>query len=253
MVWTRRSLAARRRIQMGAYVCAQKFFAGFVAEHADHSVVDVEELTFGSGEEQTFLNVVEELAITALGFTAIADVFQNVNGATVFFRGAAGSRSRNDKGAAFAGGDIFLAEFDSVLAEGAGKRAAGFGDVAQSSHRFANESDGRNAQVRGEGTIRANDVPSLIVNDDVITDGVNIFDPLFLGTLQLRKTANFLHDQSGITGESGEQALFFGGHGASGAAQAESAHEFLVAGIYRIENTEGRLTFPRQDFEAGAA
>ena len=110
-----------------------------------------------------------------------------------FFGGAARARSGDKKGAAFAGGDVFLARFVRVLAERAGQRAAGFRDVAQAAHGFAHQRHGRNAEMRRQGTIRAHNLPSLIVHHDVIADRVDVFDPLLLRTLQLRKAPHLFH------------------------------------------------------------
>ena len=57
---------------MRAHIGAQKFVARFVAQHADHGVIHVEELPFRRGEKQSFLNIVEQLAVAPFGFAAVA-------------------------------------------------------------------------------------------------------------------------------------------------------------------------------------
>jgi len=105
--------------------------------------------------------------------------------------------------------------------------------------------------MRGEGTIGANDAPRGIVNDDVIADGVNVFYPLFLGTFELREAANLFHDQRGVAGQGIEQFVFAGGEVGFAARQAQRAHQFLVAGVDRIEGARQASVGTGQDFEAG--
>lgn len=240
-------------IEMGADVGAEEFFAGIVAKHADHGVIDIEELAIRGGKEEAFLNVVEEFAITAFCFTAIANVLENVDRASFFFRGAPGARSGDEKGAVFTGGDVFLARFVGVLTERAGKSAASLGDVAQVTHGFANKGNGRNAEMRGERAVGADNVPRLVVNDDVVADGVDVLDPLLFGALQLGKATNLFHDQGGVAGQSGKKAFFFGGEAGGSWAKAKGAHQFMVTGVDRKESTESILTRPRQDLESGPA
>ena len=58
----------------------QKFFAAGIAEHRHHGIVDFDEAAFRRAEKQSLLNVVEQFAIAALGFAAVRDVLENVNG-----------------------------------------------------------------------------------------------------------------------------------------------------------------------------
>ena len=71
----------------------QQFFAVAIAEHADQGVVDFDETAIWSGEEKSFLNVVEQLAITAFRFAPVGDVFQHVDGLQAFAVRAVNPRS----------------------------------------------------------------------------------------------------------------------------------------------------------------
>src|SRR5579871_5915333 len=119
---------------MWAHVGMKQLFARFISQHANHGVVDVKKLPVWRGEEESFLNAVEELAVASLGFATIRDVFEDVNGAGFFFGCSGSTRSRDEKGAAFAGRDVFLPRVAGVATEGAGQRTAGFGDVPQAAH-----------------------------------------------------------------------------------------------------------------------
>ncbi len=67
-------------IKLRGNVDLQQFFAAAIAQHAHHGIVDFDEAAFGRTEEQAFLNIVEELAVAALGFAAVGNIFQHVNG-----------------------------------------------------------------------------------------------------------------------------------------------------------------------------
>jgi len=66
----------------------------------------------------------------------------------------------------------------------------------------------RDAQMRCQRAVRAHDAERAIVDDDIVADGVDVFDPLPLGALQLRKSAEVLKRESGVTGERVQEMAF---------------------------------------------
>ena len=72
--------ALGRKINLGGNVELNDLFAAAVAEDANQRVVDFHKAALGRGEENSFLNVVEEFAIAALGFAAVGDVLEHVHG-----------------------------------------------------------------------------------------------------------------------------------------------------------------------------
>ena len=62
----------RRRcgVQMRAYIRLQQFLARFIAQHPHHRVIHVQELPLRRRKKQSFLNAVEQLAVSSLGFSA---------------------------------------------------------------------------------------------------------------------------------------------------------------------------------------
>ena len=133
-------------IEVRADVGAEQLVARGVAEHAHHRVVDVEKASVGCGEEQAFLNAVEELAIAALGFAAVGHVLQNVDRAGVVVGEARGSGSGDQENALGRRDDVLFARLLGVAAERAGQVGAGFGDLAEAAHGFADQSDRGHAQ-----------------------------------------------------------------------------------------------------------
>ena len=70
----------RRKIDLGGNVELNDLFPTAIAEDANQRVVDFDEAALGCGEENSFLNVVEQLAIAALGFAPVGDVLEHVHG-----------------------------------------------------------------------------------------------------------------------------------------------------------------------------
>ena len=75
-------------INLVANVGLQQLFPAAVAQHADQRIVDFDKAAVGGGEEQSFLNVVEQFAIALLHFQAIADVLQHMDGLHALVAGA---------------------------------------------------------------------------------------------------------------------------------------------------------------------
>ena len=69
-----------RKINLGGDIDLQKFFAAGISQHAHQGVVHFDEAALRRAEEQAFLNVVEQFAVTAFGLAAVGDVFEHVNG-----------------------------------------------------------------------------------------------------------------------------------------------------------------------------
>ncbi len=144
-------------IEVRAYVGAQEFVAGTVAEHAHHGVVDVEKAAVGRGEEQAFLNAVEEFAIAALGFAAIGHILQNVDGARVVVGNAGGSGGGDQKDTFRRGHDIFFARFAGCRGRRGREVAARLGNLPEAAHGFPDQGYRRHAEVRSQGAIGAHD------------------------------------------------------------------------------------------------
>ena len=53
----------------------QQLVAATTAEHANQGVIDFNKASIGAAEKEAFLNIVKKLAVTALGFAAIGNVF----------------------------------------------------------------------------------------------------------------------------------------------------------------------------------
>ena len=97
-----------RKINLGANVGLQQLFPAVVAEHANQRVIDLDKAAVGRGEEQPFLNVVEQFAVALLHFQAIADVLQHVDGLHALAAGAVYPRGRNQVSAFQHGMDVLV-------------------------------------------------------------------------------------------------------------------------------------------------
>jgi len=72
--------ALRGKVELGGNVQLQDFFAAAVAENADQSVVDFDEAALRRRNVNPLLNIVEQFAIAAFGFTAVGDVLEHMHG-----------------------------------------------------------------------------------------------------------------------------------------------------------------------------
>ena len=107
-------------INLGANVGLQQLFPAAIAEHANQRVIDFDKAAVGGGEEQPFLNVVEQFAVSLFDFQAVADVLQHVDGLHALAAGAVDPRGRNQVSAFQHGMDILVVPFAGAAAEGAG-------------------------------------------------------------------------------------------------------------------------------------
>ncbi len=78
---------------MRADIRPQQFFSRLVAQHAHHGVVYIQKLSVRRGKKQSFLNAVEQLAVSPFRFAPVGNVFQHVNRARLFFGGPGRPRS----------------------------------------------------------------------------------------------------------------------------------------------------------------
>ena len=76
----------RRNVQLCRDVNLKQFLTAAVAEHAHHGVVDFDKASGRSTEEESFLDVVEEFAISPLGFAPVGNIFQNMDRLQPFSR-----------------------------------------------------------------------------------------------------------------------------------------------------------------------
>src|SRR5208282_2291376 len=72
--------ALRRKIDLGGNIELKHFVAAAVTEDADQRIVHFDEAALGRGNVDSLLYVVEQFAITALGFAAVGDVLEHVHG-----------------------------------------------------------------------------------------------------------------------------------------------------------------------------
>src|ERR1019366_4440966 len=83
----------RRKIDLGGNVELNDLFPAAIAEDANQRVVDFHEAALGRREENSFLNVVEQFAIAALGFAPVGDVLENMHGLQLCAAGGMYARS----------------------------------------------------------------------------------------------------------------------------------------------------------------
>ena len=95
----------------------QQFVPAVVPQHANQGIVDFDETAVWTAEKQSFLNVVEQFAIAALGFTAIGDVLQHVDGLKALAAGGVYLRGRNQIGAFQDRVQVFVGERARASAE----------------------------------------------------------------------------------------------------------------------------------------
>ena len=106
-------------IDLSRNIYLKKFIAAGVSQHRHQGVVDFDKSAFGSTEEKSLLNIVEQFAIAALGLAAVGDVFQDVDRLQTFAGDTVNSRSGNQISAVERGMNVFV----RVIPHGPAKRA----------------------------------------------------------------------------------------------------------------------------------
>src|ERR1700757_4905352 len=111
-----------------------------------------------------------------------------MDGAGIIVGDAGRARGGDQEDALWRRDYVFFASLLRIAAERAGELAAGLADLAQAAHGLADEGYRRYAEVRRQSAIGADDAEGSVVDDDVVTDGIDIFDPLALGAFELRES-----------------------------------------------------------------
>src|SRR5438874_5052890 len=109
-----------------------------MTKHANQRVVDLDEATIRTAEKETFLDVVEQFPIAALGFATISDVLEYVDSLEAFAAGGV-DLGRGDQIRAFQHRmQIFVGECAGAAAEGARARGDAAAQGKQSTHVDSN-------------------------------------------------------------------------------------------------------------------
>src|SRR5450631_768657 len=215
----------RRKIDLGGDVELNDFFAAAVAEDANHGIVDFHEAALGGREENSFLNVIEELAIAALGFAAVGDVLEHVDGLELGAAGGMNARGRNQVGAFEDGMNVFVEPFAGA-AEGTGVWRSGGGKGFERAHVDPDQLVGGDANEIGESAIDAENVVLLVMDDDEVADGIEDFKPVAVSLLHAGKEAGILESDAGMAGDGAQQLVIFNGGRSAAVGEAKHAHEF---------------------------
>src|SRR5262249_40018550 len=73
-----------RDVDLALEIELQDLFPRLITQHPHEGVIDFNEVAFGRSEEYAFLHVVKQLAVTALGFAAVGNIFKDVDGLQAF-------------------------------------------------------------------------------------------------------------------------------------------------------------------------
>ena len=95
----------------------QQCFPAVVPQHAYQRVVYFDESSVGTAEEEAFLNVVEEFAITALGLAAVGDVLKHMDGLQPFAAGRVHLRRGDQKCTLQHRVNVFIREILGLMTE----------------------------------------------------------------------------------------------------------------------------------------
>ena len=159
----------------------QQIFPAVVAEHANQRVVDLDEAAVGRGEEQSFLNVVEQFPVALLHLKAIADVLQHVDGLHALAAGAVYPR-RGDQVSAFQHGvDVFVIALGDGAAERAGPQLRSNAHGQQGRHVDPDQRLRLHSDEIRQRAVDAQNIAGFIVGDDEIADGIENLDPVPVG------------------------------------------------------------------------
>src|SRR5690242_6857179 len=126
-----------------------------------------------------------------------------------------------------------------VAAEGAGKVTSGLSDLPKAAHRLSHERNRRNSEVRSQRAVGPHNSPRAVVHHDVIADRVNVFYPLLLRPLQLRKSLEVFERERRMTRQRPQQPLFLWRKSLLFTEQTQRSELFFVA--RRDSNENGNL------------
>ena len=152
-------------------------------------------------KEKSFLNVVEEFAVAALGLAAVGNIFQHMNGLQPF-AGCASARAKSKPDRCGRARD---AQIHPNLRPWSGRRAgiglAAFaGQGQQRAHVDADQFAGGYADHGGQGAVDPQNFVGLVVHHDEIGDGVEDLHPVAVGLLDAGKQAGVFQRHGGVTG-----------------------------------------------------
>ena len=133
---------------MRSHIGAQQLVSRRVTEHPHHGIIYVHKAPIRSSEKQPFLNAIEKFPVAALRLAPVGNVLQHVNGANVIVGKARGSRGGDQKNAVGRDSDVFFADLLGVPAKWARQITAGFRDLPQAGHGFADQRDRWHAEMR---------------------------------------------------------------------------------------------------------
>src|SRR5215470_14946293 len=129
-------------------------------------MIDFDEASVRAAEEQSFLNIVEKLAVAALGFASVGDVLKDVNGLQAFAAGSVHLRGGDQEGALEHRVYVFIGQTFRVTTKGTRPRRQFRACGQQSSNIQPDQLLRLNADEICQRPIDAQDVPRLIVRDD---------------------------------------------------------------------------------------
>ena len=184
----------------------QQLIPAAVAEHANQRVIDFDKAAVGGGEEQPFLNVVEQFAVALFHFQAVADVLQHVNGLHALAAGAVDARGRDQVSAFQHGMDILIIPFAGAAAERAGASRRGLARGQQGGHVDPDERLRLYSDKVSEGTVYPQDIAGFVMGHDEIADGIENFNPVPVGLVHAGKKAG-IFQRDGSVARDGLQDL----------------------------------------------
>ena len=188
-----------RKVNLRADVNLQQVFPAAVAEHANQRVVDLDEAAVGRGEEQPFLNVVEQLPVTLFHLEAITDVLQHMDGLHALAAGAVHPR-RGDQVSAFQHGvDIFVIALGRGAAERAGPKRRGSAHGQQGRHVDPDQRLRLHPNELRQRAVHAQNVAGFVVGHDEIADGIENLDPVPVGLVHAGEEPGIFQRHRGVS------------------------------------------------------
>ena len=217
--------ALRREIHLGGNVQLQDFVAAAVTQDANQCVVDFDKAALRRGDVDSFLNVVEQFPIPALGFAPISDVLKHVHGLQLGAAGGMNTRGRNQVGALENGMDVFV-ETLPAAAEGTGVWRCCGRKRFEGPHIDADQLVRLDAYKIRQGAIDAENIVLLVVHDDEIADGVKHIQPVAIRLLHPGKETGVFESDAGVTGDGAQQLMILGARRRTAIGETENADQF---------------------------
>ena len=188
------------RIDYGVDIHLQQLLPAAITQHADQRIVHFNKASFRRREEKALLNVVKQFSIATLRFAAIGDVFENVNGLKPLIVCPMNTRGRDQISALQHGMNKFIGAITSST-EWTRVRGSFGGQGQERPHIKSHQLNRLDPDKFRQRTIHTQHIVGLVMDHDVVGDGIEDFHPVPVGLIHASEKAGVFQRHRGVAGD----------------------------------------------------